>query len=149
MSIQPRVKRPIKAAGVLLYRKTAGGSLKWLMLRDRSTRHWDPVKGRREPGETAVEAARRECREETGIRVTVDSSHRRIRVRYDNWSGLPKQVDYYLIESPTKQVHLSGEHIEARWMLLDDVLRRSSRPEIKRLFRQAVEQLPKRHRRLV
>ena len=52
------------SAGVIVVRRTPEGP-RFLLLR--SYRHWDFPKGQVEAGETALAAARRETREETGI----------------------------------------------------------------------------------
>ncbi len=43
-----------------------------LLVRRSDNGRWTPVKGIMEPGETVVEAAIRECLEETGVRIAVD-----------------------------------------------------------------------------
>ncbi|MFO7859140.1 MAG: NUDIX domain-containing protein, partial [Ectothiorhodospiraceae bacterium] len=52
------------SAGVVVVRREAQG---WRCLLLRAYQYWDAPKGRVEAGETPLEAARREVREETGI----------------------------------------------------------------------------------
>jgi len=54
----------IVSAGVIVVRKQAGN---WQYLFLRAFRNWDFPKGEMEPGESFLEAAVRETREETGI----------------------------------------------------------------------------------
>lgn len=56
--------RPRLSAGVIVVRRTPQGP-RFLLLR--SFRYWDFPKGQVETGETPIDAARRETREETGI----------------------------------------------------------------------------------
>jgi len=56
--------RPRLSAGVIVVRRTPQGP-RFLLLR--SFRYWDFPKGQVEAGETPLDAARRETREETGI----------------------------------------------------------------------------------
>ncbi len=55
---------PKRAAGAVVFRRTERG-LRLLVLR--AYKNWDFPKGMIEPGETELDAARRECTEETGI----------------------------------------------------------------------------------
>lgn len=55
---------PKRAAGAVVFRRTGRG-VRLLVLR--AYRNWDFPKGMIEPGETELDAARRECTEETGI----------------------------------------------------------------------------------
>jgi 8-oxo-dGTP pyrophosphatase MutT (NUDIX family) len=59
-----RRRGPKKAAGVVVVRETADGPRVLLL---RAYRNWDLPKGRLEDGETSLEAAIREVREETGL----------------------------------------------------------------------------------
>lgn len=57
---------PVKyrSAGIVVARRENGG---WKILILRAFRHWDFPKGLIEPGETPLDAARRETAEETGL----------------------------------------------------------------------------------
>ena len=55
---------PFLSCGIVLARETGDG---WMTLLLRAFHHWDFPKGLREDGETSLDAARREVREETGI----------------------------------------------------------------------------------
>lgn len=54
------------SAGGLVFRRSADGQVRYLLIRD-SYRNWGFPKGHLEPGEPPAEAARREVAEETGL----------------------------------------------------------------------------------
>ncbi len=55
-----------RASGMILFREGARGR-EYLLIKNRSGGHWGFPKGRLEPGEDELEAARREVAEEVGI----------------------------------------------------------------------------------
>jgi len=86
--------------------------------------HWQPVTGRREPGESALEAARRELREETGLEASPEP------LGYRHGFGLDPglfesrepevrtaEEEAFVARVPAAAgVRLSGEHCEAAWL---------------------------------
>jgi bis(5'-nucleosidyl)-tetraphosphatase len=93
---------------VLLLRHTAG--------------HWDFPKGNIELGETEIEAATRELREETGVshfrllpnfKRTITYYYRR------NHKPIFKKVTLFLGTTDERNIILSNEHVDYRWKYLD------------------------------
>ena len=80
---------PIRAAGVVLLRRGPGGPLVCVLHRPRQN-DWSLPKGKLDPGETTIEAARRETIEETGSDVVL---------------GLPLATQQYRVETRPKTVH--------------------------------------------
>jgi 8-oxo-dGTP pyrophosphatase MutT (NUDIX family) len=110
--------RPRRSAGIVVVRRGEDG---WRFLLLRAFGYWDFPKGRIERGETPLEAARRETREETSLTD--------LHFRWgEDWMetepyAAGKVARYYLAESPSGQVRLdpspvSGapEHHEFRWL---------------------------------
>ena len=109
---------PRLSAGVIVVRRTPDGP-RFLLLR--SFRYWDFPKGQVEAGETPLEAARRETREETGI------GDLRFEWGEDFFDTDPyargKVARYYLARTEQPEVVLGinpeigrPEHHEYRWV---------------------------------
>jgi 8-oxo-dGTP pyrophosphatase MutT (NUDIX family) len=110
------------AAGVVVFRRTDGG-VRLLVLR--AYKNWDFPKGRVEPGESELDAARRECAEETGLAeldFPFGDAHRDT-VPY----AAGKVARYFLAETQSAAVTLPvspelgrPEHHEWRWVSFDE-----------------------------
>ncbi|HOD86248.1 MAG TPA: NUDIX domain-containing protein [Methanoculleus sp.] len=88
--------------------------------------HWDLVKGHGIGGETEEETVLRELEEETGITHAWFIPGFRQEVHYffqRRGRTVYKEVVYYLIETPEKEVRLSDEHIAYLWLPYDRVMR--------------------------
>ncbi|MEX2494768.1 MAG: NUDIX domain-containing protein [Woeseia sp.] len=111
----------ILSCGVVPVRETADG---WVTLMLRAYRNWDFPKGLREQGESALEAAARELREETGIRQPFfDWGHRYMET---GPYSRGKVARYYLARTGEEKVVMGivpelgrAEHHESRWMDFD------------------------------
>jgi bis(5'-nucleosidyl)-tetraphosphatase len=115
-------KKPIRAAGAVVFRRTPGG-VRLLVLR--AYNNWDFPKGLVEPGEDQLSAAKREVKEETGL-TAVDypfGDEYRETVPY----AANKVARYYLAETEEHDIELPvstalgrPEHHEFRWVSLDE-----------------------------
>jgi 8-oxo-dGTP pyrophosphatase MutT (NUDIX family) len=110
------------AAGAVVFRRTDRG-MRLLVLR--AYKNWDFPKGMVEPGESELEAARRECAEETGLadlafpfgdahRDTVPYAGGKV-ARY-----FLAQTDAAAITLPVSPELGRPEHHEWRWVSLDE-----------------------------
>ncbi|MDK2890644.1 MAG: bis(5-nucleosidyl)-tetraphosphatase [Methanoculleus sp.] len=87
--------------------------------------HWDLVKGHGMRGESEEETVLRELEEETGITRATFIPGFREEVHYffqRRAHTVYKEVIYYLIETPEKEVTLSDEHIAYKWLPRDKAL---------------------------
>jgi len=111
----------VRSAGVVIARRRGD----WRLLVLRAARNWDFPKGLVEEGEDALETARREATEETGISdLTFDAaeSHKET-IAY----GTGEVARYYLAITKTEEVtlpiaHELGRpaHDEWRWVTFDE-----------------------------
>jgi 8-oxo-dGTP pyrophosphatase MutT (NUDIX family) len=123
-SLSRRGSAPLLSAGVVVVRRLNGA---WRLLMLRAYRNWDFPKGLLEPGEAALDAARREVAEESGLRDLrfAWGEHYIETAPY----ARNKVARYYLAEAPTGDPTLPiqpdlgrPEHHEARWVTVDEAL---------------------------
>jgi len=115
-----------RSAGVVVVRRNRDA---WNVLLLRAFAYWDFPKGRIEQGESPLEAARRETREETTL-TDLDFRWGDLWIETEPYAG-GKIARYYLAECPRGDVRLepspvSGrpEHHEFRWLFFDDAATR-------------------------
>lgn len=80
---------------------------------------WDFAKGRLEPGETGMDAARREAEEETGIKDFALVPGFKETARYftrREGKAVPKFVAIFLAKAKNAKVTLSWEHDRHEWL---------------------------------
>ena len=136
-------KVQIRAAGGIVWREgIETGEPEFLLLLHRHGHYWSFPKGRRNKGESDLETARREIREETGIDDftllerggKLFSSTVRYFVRRGR-SFIPKEVRYFLVKfSKRVEVNLSREHIAYKWLKFDDAISNLSHNNSKELL---------------
>ena len=112
-----------KSAGAVIFRKEEG-SIYYLLLHYPSNtkspkEYWDFPKGHIEKGEKEIETVKREVEEETGLKDLKLIKGFKEWVKYFfKWEGknILKFVTFYLTETKTKDVKISGEHIGYDWL---------------------------------
>ena len=115
----------LESAGGVVYRHRRGGVEIAVVQTQRGA--WVLPKGAVERGEDPAQAAVREVAEETGIQGDVEESLGEIRyeVRPDLWTGfVPKVVHQFLLRAAGGNIRPDpAEHVEARWVNIEEGLR--------------------------
>ncbi len=128
-----------RSAGVVVFHR-ANGETKYLLLRNDRAKY-DLPKGNIEVGESELNAAVREAREETGLPEIklVDGFTQRIVYYYLRPGGVRvhKSVQYYLGESSSADVRISHEHKGFVWVTLDEALKVTTYDNVKSLLMEA------------
>lgn len=106
----------IEAAGGVVWRRTAKGHLKVLLVHRPRYDDWTLPKGKLDPGETAPVAARREVEEETGLRCRLGPPLPS--VRYTDRQRRGKRVRYWAMEPEGGDFAPNDEVDEVRWLKL-------------------------------
>ena len=131
MENEPSVTRAPFQVLVFPYLRTRGAEYQYCLFLRRDAAYWQGIAGGGELGETPIQAARREAREEAGIaadgcfirldsRSTIPVPH----VRGFLWGETTLVIPEYCfgVEVPTKRMSLSEEHIESRWTTYEEAL---------------------------
>src|SRR5688500_9065971 len=132
--------REERSAGFLIFHRRARDDAVRYLLLDYG-RHWDFAKGHVDPGETDIEAAIRELREETGIRdlVPVPDFEREIVYffRSARHGLIRKTVVFFLAEVTKPDVILREEHVGYDFLPIEPAVKRATFAAAKELLRAA------------
>ena len=119
---------------------TGGATSPQYLLLDHG-RHWSFPKGHLEKGETDLEAAVRELREETGITApqVVPAFRHEIQYffRHRSRGLVRKTVTYFLARVSSRKTTLSSEHRGAEFLPFEQAIRRATFASDKEVLRQA------------
>lgn len=115
----------IKSCGVIPFIKE-DNEVKFLLIKHLDG-HWSFPKGKKDPGESDLETAKREFLEETGINEIQILDHRTFIEKYSftkDEKEIEKEVVYYLGEVQTKDVKIQQEEVsEYKWLDYDNALK--------------------------
>jgi bis(5'-nucleosidyl)-tetraphosphatase len=132
--------RLLVAAGLIIFRRI-NQNIDYLLLQTSyGDHHWTPPKGHVDPGESELETAYRETREEAGLaecHLDIVSGFEKI-LHYDV-RGVPKKVVYWLaqLRDPNTPIVLSHEHQHYEWLTLDAAVQRAGFLDMQETLRQA------------
>ncbi len=145
-----------RSAGIVFFRDTRRGR-RYLVIRSSReesaiakgktvAEFWDFPKGRLEAGETGIDAARREAREETGIQDFELARGFKKTVRYftrREGKPTPKFVAMFLARASAARIALSWEHDKAEWLPYKEARERLGLLQMKGVIDAAEEFLKK------
>ncbi len=84
--------------------------------------HWGFPKGHVEEGETEVQTAIREIKEETNLDVEIDETHRYVE-RYSPEEGIEKDVVFFIAKKIGGEVRVQEEEVkDTEWLLPKDAM---------------------------
>lgn len=135
--------RQERSAGFILFRNdsAAPGGRLYLLLD--YGRHWDYAKGHVEKGESDLDAAIRELKEETGIKApkVVEGFSHEIEYffRSSKHGLIRKSVVFFLGQTNARDVILSEEHIAYEYLDYDSAMKRLTYANARETLRKAQE----------
>lgn len=127
-----------QSIGAVIKHSSPGDShaSEFLLLRNRRG-FWGFPQGHKEKGESELQTLSREVFEETGISdLEVQSYIGDIRYSYFRGDGMKseKEVRFYFAVTPTRQVKISNEHADFRWVSLADALNMIDHAKLKQIL---------------
>ncbi len=134
-----------RSAGFIVFHRNNDNDFKLLLLLN-SKGHWDFPKGHVEEGEEIIEAAKRELKEEAGIEdITIYPLFNEKISYYYVWGSERrfKEVFFFLGETKTKNVVISYEHKDYKWVKCDDALKMISFDNSRSVLKKACEYIRK------
>ena len=143
---EPKIKhRREVSAGGLIWRRNPDGSISVVLVRPAGRSTWVLPKGHLEPGETVVQAAIREAREETGLTVGAVEPLGEISYVYSSRerdagtiTRIFKHVYFFLMEYTGGDPSAHDSEIdEVAWLSFDEALARATHPSEQALIAKA------------
>ena len=108
--------------------------------------HWSFAKGHVEAGETEVETAKREVKEEVGLDIEIDDSFR-IMVSYNPYPDVLKDVIYFPATATSSKIVVQEEEIAlAKWVNLSDAFNMITYDNDKKVLEMVVKYLKEKYK---
>lgn len=113
-----------KSCGAVIWRENPEGKPVVLLIQHKNGGHWAFPKGHVEKNETEEETARREIREETGLKVKLDTSFRKM-VTFSPKPQVMKDVIYFAATPTGGELNRQeAEVLAIEWVTLGQALER-------------------------
>lgn len=128
-----------KSVGAIIFFQEKGKKPKFLLLHY-AAGHWDYCKGHSEENETELDTLKRELLEETGITSFSLIPKFREEITYffkREKETVKKTVVFYLIQVNSKNVRLSFEHLEFKWLPFESALKQLTFDSAKQVLEKA------------
>jgi 8-oxo-dGTP pyrophosphatase MutT (NUDIX family) len=129
----------IEAAGGVVWRTGHDGQIEVAVIHRPRRRDWSLPKGKREGGETLLDCAVREVREETGL--VCDVGDPLAMVEYRHRSGRRKVVHYWTMRSVDGSFRPNAEVDALRWVSISEARALLTRSRDVEVVDQLVDQL--------
>lgn len=134
-----------KSAGAVIFRRENNENYYLLLyypsLTHRSEKdYWDLPKGHIEVGEDEIQTVRREVTEETGLKnIRIIGGFEETIKYFFKYNGktISKTVVFYLAETKTKEVNISGEHMAFKWLAFREALEHLAHKNAKNILKKA------------
>jgi len=130
-----------RSAGAVVFFRDPDGGIRYLLLQY-GPGHWDFPRGNMEKGETELDTAIREVREEANLRdLRIVPGFRDEATWYYRRGGktIRKTASYLLAESPTTSVTISHEHKGYQWLPFEAARARATFDNARRILEKAQE----------
>ena len=128
-----------KSVGAVVYVPAEGG--RKYLVEHMAGGHFSLCKGHVEAGETEVETARREIREETGLTVDIDTGFR-AEIEYSPYEGCRKTVIFFAAQAGGTETTAQPEEVrEILWLGLEEALSILTYEDDKNVLRKAEKYL--------
>ncbi|MBQ7816589.1 MAG: NUDIX domain-containing protein [Oscillospiraceae bacterium] len=109
-----------------------------LLIKHANSGHWSFPKGHVEAGETEVQTAMREIKEETGVNASVDTRFREV-VTYSPKKDVIKDVVYFFATTENYETYNQEEEVsDICWVNIDRAIKSVSYKNDKELVRKAI-----------
>ena len=103
--------------------------------------HWGFPKGHVEKGETEIETALREIKEETNLDVEIDEKYRYIE-RYSPEEGIEKDVVFFIANKVGGEIKVQEEEVtETEWLSPEEALERVTYESSKSILKSVISDL--------
>jgi bis(5'-nucleosidyl)-tetraphosphatase len=134
-----------KSVGAVVFRRE-GNKIYYLLLHYPSVSHraernyWDFPKGHIEKGEKPEATVKREVEEETGLKDAVFINGFKETIKYFfkfKGKNILKFATFYLMETGTKDIKISYEHIGFKWLPYEEALEQLAFKNAKEILEKA------------
>ncbi len=132
-----KLRTEVSAGGIVFQRSEKGILIAFIL---DPFNKWTFAKGHVEPGEKSETAAMREVEEETGLKdIKFIEGFKRWIKYFFRWEGknILKFVTFYLVETKTKEIKISEEHMDYKWLPYEQALNKLTFKNAKETLKKA------------